>query len=595
MIKNWGSFTCVALAVCLLLSGAGAQADETAPKTLQRIVFYAPHWLTETYYIDTKAFVDTEPPLRKVLNAKSLTYNISYEDAAGLGFNDPVEGTKRRARLEEALEYVGNVINISGSLDVRVEPSKFENSGTLASAGTFYSTAPGFTNGTAFQRLTSGSKPFAGFPEIRVICNFGYNWNFDLTNPASNEFDFLSVLVHEITHGMGFASLAGNTGTSVISANVYSFVDSLMIRRTGDRSLFGGSPPAFLGSETDLRSNDLAFIGTTAFTRYAQGVDPGIYAPNPYSPGSSLSHWDTGNIVGGAVMEHAISPGVNRRQYSNLEIGALRDMGYTSAAQADAPGEGEGEGEGEINVSVSVTVRDADIAEPITNATLRLDPSSRTFTDNVSGKYSFTISDAGTYKVSATANGYSAAQTANFSVGAGSSAVSLSLEMNPFPSATATVSPNSTVNYGTVDVGESVEQNFRVTNTGGGKLVGGATVSGTGFSVLGKSTYSLGSGDQFTVSVRFSPSSAADFSGSITFTGGTGSIKVNLSGAGENTTVDPPDPPAPGGCGGCGTITGGGGASLGESALLMTIIVAGLLLVDWRRRTRPSETRLRVR
>jgi hypothetical protein len=582
------------MAGCLLLGSTVAGGTEVAPGASQRIVFYAPHWLTESYYIDTKAFTDSRAPLTKVLNAKAVTYTISYEDPANLGFNDPVEGVKRRTRLEEALKYVGDVVRLNGTLDVRVEPSLFANTGTLASAGTFYSTAPGFINGSAFQRLSTGSKPFPSFPEVRIICNFGYNWNFELSNPASNQFDFLSVMVHEIAHGMGFASLANASGASVISSGVYSVVDRLMVRNSGNRALFGGTPPAFLGTDADLRSNDLSFTGTNAFTRYAQGVNAGIYAPNPFSGGSSLSHWDTGNIVGGAVMEHAIRPGVNRRQFTNLELGALRDLGYTNATQADPPGGTTEPGGGDISVVVTVNVRDGDTSVPITNATLRLDPGGRTVTDNVNGAYRFTITTAGSFRIAATANGFRAAQSSNFTIAASSSALSLNLEMDPFPPATVTVSPNSTVNYGAVTVGGTVERNFQVTNTGGGILTGGTTVSGSGFTVLGKNTYSLGSGDRFTVSVRFSPAAASTFSGTVTFTGSGSNIAVPLSGAGETATPPPPPPPPPTEPGPCGSIVSGGGAPPPGATVLMTLVVGLMLLSEWRRRQRTREATRRI-
>lgn len=587
MMQTWRFYGCAVLAVCLLFAGVTARADDGAPAGMRRIVFYAPHWLTESYYIDTKAFTSTEPPVRKVLDAKAITYNISYEDPANLGFNDPVEGAKRRTRLEEALRYVGDVVRLNGNLDVRVEPSLFNNTGPLASAGTFYSTAPSFTNGSAFERLSTGSKPFGGFPEIRIICNFGYNWNFELSSPANNQFDFLSVMVHEITHGIGFASLASPTGASVISTGVYSHIDRLMIRNTGNRALFGGTPPAFLGTEADLRSNDLAFTGTNAFSRYAQGVNAGIFAPNPFSSGSSLSHWDTGNIVGGAVMEHAIRQGVNRRQFTNLELGALRDMGFTSAAQADPPGGNTGPGEGDISVVVTVNLRDDDTGAPVTTASVRLDPGARTVTDNVNGAYRFTITTAGTFRVAATASGFRAAQSTNFTITAASNALNLNLEMEPFPPATVTVSPSSSVNYGAVQVGQAIERNFQVTNTGGGILTGGATVSGSGFTVLGRSTYSLGTGERFTISVRFAPGTAADFSGTVTFTGSSSTVAVPLSGAGESTAPPPPPPPPPNNddCG-CASLARDGGAPPTGSALLLAAVAALMLLADWRRRQR---------
>ncbi|MCC6145651.1 MAG: hypothetical protein IT368_17730 [Candidatus Hydrogenedentes bacterium] len=270
----------------------------------------------------------------KQLSVNNITFNITYNDV-GVGFNDPALGAQRRARLEDALSYVANVLNIPNArtLDVEVELSEFGGNGFLAQAGTFFSLASGFQNGTAFQRLSTGTKPFSN-PEIFVTVDFGYNWNITTDPPAGSQFDLISVLTHEITHGMGILSLAGSNGAGVLGGapNTYTLWDGLIVRSNGLLRLWSGTPPSFKGLVGDLTSNALFFDGTQSFTLYNQGVRAGIFAPNPFTPGSSLSHWDTGNIVGGAIMEHAISAGEERRTYAAVEIGALRDIGYTNAA-----------------------------------------------------------------------------------------------------------------------------------------------------------------------------------------------------------------------------------------------------------------------
>lgn len=577
--------TACRIGACLIIVGVllrpgmpGAESADPAGK----VVFYAPHWCLEEYEADSKAFVAARPLVRKILNTPNITFDISYEDAAGVGFFDPADGARRMQRLEEALAYAAAVLNMPGELEVRVEPSLNTVSGTLASAGTFYSTVTGFSNGTAFQRLSTGTKPFPTFPEIRVIVNFGYNWNTSTNPPSASQFDFLTVMVHEITHGLGFASLAGSTGTSLISAGVYSVFDSFLVRATGSKRLITGSPPVFTGTTDDLRSRDIIMDGASSESLYAQGVEPGIYAPNPFSLGSSLSHWDTGNIVGKAVMEHAFPTGFSKRAFAPLDLGALRDIGYTSAASAPAPGgEGEGEGEGEVNAAVRVSMRDEAINVPVTNATARLDPVSVTTTNNVNGTYTFTVTTAGTYKVSATATGYRAEQTPNFVVNSGTSQVNLTLELEPLPPATLSVSPNpgGGQNFGSVAQGESAEVNFVVTNSGGGRLTGAASVSGAGFSALGNTNYLLAQGQNVTITIRFTPTAAGAFSGTATFTNTAGSnISINLAGSGA--AAPPPPPPPTDGCG-CGTTGaprhGSGGALL---ALLAALALAGL--AQWR-------------
>jgi len=54
-----------------------------------------------------------------------------------------------------------------------------------------------------------------------------------------------------------------------------------------------------------------------------------IYAPATFAEGSSLSH-----VMASTTMNFAVAPGVQRRTYSNPELGILQDIGYNLTAAA---------------------------------------------------------------------------------------------------------------------------------------------------------------------------------------------------------------------------------------------------------------------
>jgi hypothetical protein len=60
------------------------------------------------------------------------------------------------------------------TLDVVMQPSENDpQSTTLASAGTYFFTDPnGFTNGFAFDHLSTGSDPLQGTEDIHCVFNF---------------------------------------------------------------------------------------------------------------------------------------------------------------------------------------------------------------------------------------------------------------------------------------------------------------------------------------------------------------------------------------------------------------------------------------
>ncbi len=318
--------------------------------TFAVLVLFAPDAFAEKMYAVTAYGVvdvvetDEEKTLPggsadESFTANGVTFNIWYEDGAGIGFND---GTERKARLNDALTYVAGVLGETGTLDILVQESESDASGFLAEAGTWFSVAKGFQNGTAFKRLTTGSKPFSTLEEIFVTVDWGWSWNTSTDSPTGSQYDLTSVLIHEITHGMGFLSLTNSDGTSYIgSGGVYTEYDGDLF--TGDGTdLFTGSGASivFNGTSTSLKGSQggVELRGTNAEAAWTFGTYPPVYAPSSWQSGSSISHFDTGGkILGAAVMEPSISFGEEQRTYAPVDVGVLVDMGWSNAALPSVP------------------------------------------------------------------------------------------------------------------------------------------------------------------------------------------------------------------------------------------------------------------
>lgn len=319
---NIGQFLAVLMCVFLAFSG-----------NAETIYRYSP----ATGAIPATEKVLPGGPPNDTLTRNGLTFNLFYMDVQNnthTGFaNDAATGPNAQSRLKEVLQYIADTLNAPGTLDLVVLESETDGIGYLAYAGTYFSGAPGWQPGASLYRLTNGSKPFGDtYEEMYMAVDFGRPWNLSTDPPGGGQVDFMSVVLHELTHGLGFVSLSDNTGVSLIAPNVFSFFDQKIVRRSDTAPLFSGSPPGFTANPADLTGGNLAWSGAAAYARYAQGVAPGIYAPATWAQGSSLSHWNTGNIVGGAVMEHAIVVGAMRRQWAPVDIGALIDIGYAGIA-----------------------------------------------------------------------------------------------------------------------------------------------------------------------------------------------------------------------------------------------------------------------
>ncbi len=280
----------------------------------------------------------SKAPTESYGKAGGITFNVTYVDVdtnTNLGFDDPTYGAERRARVAEVFAYFNTVLNHTGVCDVKFLASQTDGSGPLATGGTFFFSTPAFTNGLAFEHITTGVDPTSSIGDIETTFDFGWNWYQGTGTVPFSQIDFRSVALHELTHGLGILSLSDANGVSQISPNVLSVWDNFMETGNG-KDLFGGAPPAFHGIVSDLVGGDGGLRLNAPKVIAAFGSKPPLYAPNPFQPGSSLGHWNTGvKIAGNAVMEPVLANGESVREYAPVDKAALEDIGYTLVVPVD--------------------------------------------------------------------------------------------------------------------------------------------------------------------------------------------------------------------------------------------------------------------
>ncbi len=277
-------------------------------------------------------------------NANPVTFNVTY--AADVP-------TVARTGFERATDILGNLLNSTVPVSIFVGTSTFPNSaGTLAAAGTGqpirnFPNAPipnvdypiALAEKLAGQELNDPDSPF----DIIVTYNSTRNWNFTSTSVAFNQFDFTTVILHEIIHGLGFASSAGFIEESELGfvrfntqfGNAYT---NAIENRDGENLVADFTN----GSEAlgiQLRSNRL-FIRTASFANASSSEElPKLFAPGNFSAGSSISHLDEGtfNNTPNSLMTPSISPGAIMHDPGDLTLRILNDMGWSFTNVVHAP------------------------------------------------------------------------------------------------------------------------------------------------------------------------------------------------------------------------------------------------------------------
>jgi hypothetical protein len=169
--------------------------------------------------------------------------------------------------------------------------------------------------------------------DMHITYNLKFNWFFGTDgNTPSDQYDFMSVVLHEICHGLNFAGSMQYSGGWAGwgydgSPNIY---DTFVKDGSGNSLINTGvypNPSTALGSA--VKSNNLWFYGTNAVA--ANGGNPvKIYAPSTWISGSSYSHLDYNTFSGtvNRLMVWAISNGDSIHDPGPVTKGLLADLGW---------------------------------------------------------------------------------------------------------------------------------------------------------------------------------------------------------------------------------------------------------------------------
>ena len=294
---------------------------------------------------------------------------ITYQNAAGAGFYDPVLGPARRACIEAAAANWAN--RLQGTIPVQITATMIPLGGTASSAilGGAYArwTLSNFSVSVSQNvgYVVAEANQIAGYDLVTAANAGGHpdddifvQYNSDVDNDtvlSTGSFnyatdgkltiskadgngikyyniDFYQTCLHEMGHGLGFTS-----GFSQTTVGAYANADPLIY------DTFLATGPAadapLLTSLTEaqraaaLISDGLYWIGANARTA-AGNTNPRIYAPTTYEKGSSTAHLDEATYLGtilNANINELMTPSLGRgvTHYPGpIVSGVFEDIGW---------------------------------------------------------------------------------------------------------------------------------------------------------------------------------------------------------------------------------------------------------------------------
>jgi hypothetical protein len=284
---------------------------------------------------DSRAMLRSSP--QAVIREAGASFEITYSDPQGSGFNDSAQGAVRRRAMEAAAAAWSRVIQgtVTITINAVMEASEKSESGntTLASAGpaNFF-----LANNTALPSALmwqmQGRRNPGEDVDIEVKVNPDINWEYATDGvSARDKVSFVYTMIHEVGHGLGYVD-SFDPETGKLRNDPIPFIyDTFVNRRSDTTRLVMNRPDHEI--KDDLKSGELFFNGPAANDASLRSIRPGpmikLYAPNPYEPGSSVAHvdYDTyADFKTGLMVPRDFGGGTDK--IDTLTLGIMKDLGY---------------------------------------------------------------------------------------------------------------------------------------------------------------------------------------------------------------------------------------------------------------------------
>lgn len=338
-----------------------------------------------SYNLSDIVVVDNNTQVLKSTNPSPLNYGYFYlylEDGCGLTTSDP-DYLNRRAAIGRVLLDLTAFINPPLGIDrntikVNIWVRKIENifssiNGVLGAATSFYTVPYNMTPGVGgiadneiWKTIHTGKDSYTNvisplvasaisggtsgaFYHGMMAFNFsggGVTWNTSLTSTATfpNDYDLYTVVLHEMTHALGFASLINSTGGTKFNSgyNYYSRYDTFLKNNADTQFLLtnSGCNQMYNNMFNSLLSSSIlhptitppaTYCGNTIRFKGISNVP--VYTPTTFTNESSLSHFEDICIPPYMdntyfVMSDAGSKNIRQRYLKPEERNALGNLGY---------------------------------------------------------------------------------------------------------------------------------------------------------------------------------------------------------------------------------------------------------------------------
>ena len=289
------------------------------------------------------------------------------------------EGFDRNPRAKVAFQYAIDLLKqeIASDVEIRVEALLQPLEGDILGGAGAMMAHKNFDHGEldvwysdAIADKLSGIDQNPGQPDILAEFNSNIDFYFGTDgNTPVNRFDFVTLVLHELIHGIGFVgqdSYDVSTGEgSIRSEGVPSVYDLFVVNGSGRELISFNDPSVALGRL--MTGGELFWNGVSGKARNA-GSLPKLYVPTEWEEGASYSHLDETTYSPGDI-NTLMTPDQDMQESTHdigpIVRGMLEDIGWTvnsfvevnEATAQGITGNGAGEFVAPIGIGAGIPIK----------------------------------------------------------------------------------------------------------------------------------------------------------------------------------------------------------------------------------------------
>lgn len=289
-----------------------------------------------------------EPPqafaewkLNQSAKTKTATFEVTYIDF-------PADA---QAAFQKAVDIWSTLIESNVPIKITAVWQAISNPGVLGGAtpGTYIRDFDGAQRILTWYPVALAEKMAnrefndAEDPDIFAQFNSAYpSWSFDVNGtPQAGRTDLVTVVLHEIGHGLGITrayTVDGDNGTiSSLFSGLHLIYDHFL-ENTAGQNFVQNFPPPSPTLKTQLTSGSVWFRSPQLNSTPADSRAL-LYAPNPFQAGSSIAHLDENNYNGtpNALMTPQIGTAEVIHSPGPITMKLLADQGWVHTRIVHSP------------------------------------------------------------------------------------------------------------------------------------------------------------------------------------------------------------------------------------------------------------------